>query len=99
MRIVAFSAIMCHMKQEARNISEEKEEAPDVTPVEPEQKGIYDLHIKVPEELRQKLKDATDLAYKMDLIAKPDLIDLMNLWIGWGFAILKKQWKERAGYR
>lgn len=89
---------MCHMKQEVEDIPGKKGDAPSVTPVEPEQKGAYDLHIKVPEEMRQKLKDATDLAYKMNLIAKPDLVDLMNLWIGWGFALLKKHWATRVGY-
>ena len=64
-----------------------------------EAKGEYDLHIRVPEDMRQKLKDLSDLAYKMEMISKPDLIDLMNLFISWGFAILKKQWLEKVGYK
>ena len=64
-----------------------------------ETKGEYDLHIRVPEEMRLKLKDLADLAYKMEMINKPDLVDLMNLFIGWGFAILKKQWLEKVGYK
>ena len=27
-----------------------------------------------------------------------DLVDLMNLFIGWGMAVLKKQWLDRIGY-
>lgn len=59
----------------------------------------YDLHIKVPNEMREKLKDAADLAYKLGVIAKPDLVDLMNLFIGWGMTVLKRQWLDRIGYR
>ena len=31
-----------------------------------------------------ELKDAAELAYRMGSIPKPDLVDLMNLFIGWG---------------
>ena len=30
--------------------------------------------------------------------AQPDLVGLMNLFIGWGMAVLKKQWLDRIGY-
>ncbi len=70
------------------------EEPPAVEP-----KPDYDLHIKVPAEMRSTLKDAAELAYKMGDIPKPDLVDLMNLFIGWGLAILKKKWLDRVGYR
>ena len=59
----------------------------------------YDLHIKVPEEMRQRLRDCAELAYKMGDIPKPDLVDLMNLFISWGMAIQKKKWLDRVGYR
>lgn len=59
----------------------------------------YDLHIKVAEEMRQMLKDSADLAFEMGEIDKPDLVDLMNLFIGWGLTILKKKWLDRVGYK
>ena len=62
-------------------------------------KTQYDLHIMVPEEMRTVLKDAAELAYQMGSIPKPDLVNLMNLFIGWGMAILKQKWLERSGYR
>jgi hypothetical protein len=77
----------------------------EATPVEavpeqtPEARSEYDLHIKVPAEMRQKLKDCAELAYKMGDIPKPDLVNLMNLFINRGMAIQKKKWLDRAGYR
>jgi len=65
----------------------------------PEAKEEYDLHIKVPAEMRQKLRDCAELAHKMGDIPKPDLVDLMNLFISWGMAIQKKKWLDRVGYR
>lgn len=64
-----------------------------------EPKGVYDLHIKVPSEMRAVLRDAAELAYRMGSIPKPDLVDLMNLFISWGMTVLKKQWLDRTGYR
>ena len=74
-------------------------EQPTEEPPAVEPKPDYDLHIKVPAEMRSTLKDAAELAYKMGDIPKPDLVDLMNLFIGWGLAILKKKWLDRIGYR
>ena len=68
-------------------------------PAAPETKPDYDLHIKVPAEMRQKFRDSAELAYKMGDIPKPDLVDLMNLFIGWGMEIQKKKWLDRVGYR
>ena len=65
----------------------------------PETKPDYDLHIKVPAEMRQILKDSAELAFKLGDIAKPDLVDLMNLFIGWGLQIQKQKWLDRVGYR
>jgi len=59
----------------------------------------YDLHIKVPAEMRQMLKDSAELAFKLGDIPKPDLVDLMNLFIGWGLQIQKQKWLDRVGYR
>ena len=72
---------------------------PEVEPVETEAKPDYDLHIKVPAEMRQVLKTSAELAFKLGDIPKPDLVDLMNLFIGWGLQIQKGKWLERTGYR
>ncbi len=81
------------------------EQEVEATPVEvapeqaPEARSEYDLHIKVPADMRQKLRDCAELAYKMGDIPKPDLVDLMNLFISWGMAIQKKKWLDRVGYK
>ncbi len=87
------------MEQEAEEATA-AEPTPEPTP-EPstEPKPDYDLHIKVPAEMRPILKDSAQLAYKMGDIPKPELVDLMNLFIGWGLTILKKKWLDRVGYR
>jgi len=83
------------MNQEA-----EEATAAEATSVPPtESKPDYDLHIKVPAEMRPVLKDSAELAHKMGDIPKPELVDLMNLFIGWGLTILKKKWLDRVGYR
>lgn len=64
-----------------------------------EAKPEYDLHIKVPADMRQTLKDAATLAFKMGDIPKPDLVNLMNLYIEWGMAVQKKKWLDRVGYK
>lgn len=83
-------------------MSQEAEEAPAVeatTEPSTESKSDYDLHIKVPAEMRPVLKTSAQLAYKMGDIPKPELVDLMNLFIGWGLTIQKKKWLDRVGYR
>jgi len=30
---------------------------------------------------------------------RPDLIDLMTLFIGWGMSIQKKKWLDQVGYK
>ena len=65
----------------------------------PEVKPDYDLHIKVPAEMRQILRDSADLAFKLGDITKPDLVDLMNLFIDYGMQIQKQKWLVRVGYR
>ena len=77
----------------------EPTEVPAAPEQAPEARSEYDLHIKVPADMRQKLKDCAELAYKMGDIPKPDLVDLMNLYIGWGMAIQKKKWLDRVGYK
>ncbi len=83
----------------------EREEEVEATKVEvapelePEARQEYDLHIKVLAEMRQKLRDCAELAYKMGDIPKPGLVDLMNLFISWGMAIQKKKWLDRVGYK
>jgi len=49
--------------------------------------------------MRQKLRDCAELACKMGDIPKPDLVDLMSLYISWGMAIQKKKWLDRVGYK
>ena len=76
------------------------EEVPTREPAEtPEAKPDYDLHIKVPAEMRQILRDSAELAFKSGDIPKPDLVDLMNLFIGWSLQIQKQKWLDRVGYR
>jgi len=70
-----------------------------IEPVESEAKPDYDLHIKVPAEMRQVLKDSAELAFKLGVISKPDLVDLMNLFIGYGLQVLKGKWLDHTGYR
>lgn len=77
---------------EPQNVTQEE----PATEAEP--KAEYDLHITVPEEMRGQLKDAAELAFEMGRIPKPALVDLMNLFIGWGMTVLKQQWQERKGY-
>lgn len=71
----------------------------EVKPVETAAKPDYDLHIKVPAEMRQMLRDSAELAFKLGDITKPDLVDLMNLFIAWGLQIQKQKWLDRVGYR
>lgn len=61
--------------------------------------AVYDLHIKVPEAMRTVLQNATELAYRSGYIPKPALVNLMNLFIGWGLHIQKQKWLIRMGYR
>ena len=77
---------------EATEVAAASEQTPDA-------KSEYDLHIKVPADMRQKLKDCAELAYKMGDIPKPDLVNLMNLFISWGMAVLKKKWLDKVGYK
>ena len=83
-------------------MSQEAEEAAAAEATQeptPEPKPDYDLHIKVPAEMRSVLKTSAQLAHKMGDIPKPELVDLMNLFIGWGLTIQKKKWLDRVGYR
>jgi len=81
-------------------VQENETPTPEVIePVETEAKPDYDLHIKVPAEMRQVLKDSAELAFKLGDIPKPDLVDLMNLFIGWGLQVQKGKWLDRVGYR
>jgi len=45
------------------------------------------------------LKDAADIAYEMGDIPKPDLVNLINLFIVWGLSTQKKKWLDHMGYR
>jgi len=73
-------------------------EAKEETPEPEAEVKEYDLHIKVPAEMRALLKDAAELAFRMGDIPKADLVGLMSLFIGWGLSIQKKKWLDRMGY-
>lgn len=64
-----------------------------------EQVAEYDLHVKLDRKMQKTLKDASELAYLLGVIPKPDLVDLMNLVIGWGLNVLKRMWLDRMGYK
>jgi len=72
---------------------------PVATEAVTEPKPDYDLHIKVPAEMREVLTESAQLGYALGDIPKPNLVNLMNLFIGWGLAIQKKKWLDRMGYR
>ena len=36
---------------------------------------------------------------RLESIPKPDLVNLMNLFISWGMTVLKQKWLDRSGYR
>lgn len=59
----------------------------------------YDLHIRVPAQMRVALRESALLAYKMGDIPKATLENLMELFIGWGLSIQKKKWFDRMGYK
>lgn len=80
-------------------MQDENTDVREVAAEEATESKIYDLHIKVPEEMRQTLKDSAELAYRLGDITKPDLRDLMNLFINWGLEVLKQKWLDRVGYK
>jgi len=80
-------------------VQENKTPTEVIEPVETEAKPDYDLHIKVPAEMRSILRDSAELAFKLDIIPKPDLVDLMNLFIAYGLQVIKGKWLDRVGYR
>ncbi len=61
--------------------------------------GEYGLHIRLAREMQPVLKGAADIAYKMGDISKPDLVNVINLFIAWGLSIQKKKWLDRMEYR
>lgn len=61
--------------------------------------SIYDLHIKVPRDMQDKLKKAAVLANKLGLTSKPELAELMDIFLGWGLDILHNQYLKRMGVK
>lgn len=59
----------------------------------------YGFQSNVRNEIRVKLKDTTELTYVMGDIPKPNLVNLMELFIGWGLTIQKQKWIARMGYK
>ena len=75
-------------------------ENPEATATETKPEEQYEFHIRLHgENIDEKLKDAATVAYRLGLITKPTMAQLMSLFIGWGLAILKQQWLDRVGYR
>ena len=75
----------------------EKVEEPST--VEEPQADQYDLHINLNREMQPALKKSAELAYAMGDIPKPNLVNLMELFIGWGLTIQKQKWIARMGYK
>ena len=67
--------------------------------MEQAQIGEYSLHIRPAKEMQPALKGAAELAYEMGDIAKPDVVDLTSLFIGWGLSVQKKKWLDQMGYK
>ena len=75
-------------------------EGPEATATEAKPEEQYEFHIRLHgANIDEKLKDAATVAYRLGLITKPTLAQLMSLFIGWGLSVLKQQWLERVGYR
>ena len=73
-------------------------EEPGAVEEEP-QADQYDLHINLSREMQPALKKSAELAYAMGDIPKPNLVNLMELFIGWGLTIQKQKWIARMGYK
>jgi len=74
-------------------------EGPEATATEAKPEEQYEFHIKLHgTDIDEKLKDAATVAYRLGLITKPTMAQLMSLYIAWGLAILKQQWLDQVGY-
>jgi hypothetical protein len=62
-----------------------------------EKAETYDLHIRVPRAMKEKLTESAQLDYKLEVIPKPTLADLMNLYVTWGMTLLKSHYIKRIG--
>jgi len=47
----------------------------------------------------QQINGISILSTPARQVRQLDLIDLMNLFIGWGLTIQKKKWLDRIGYK
>jgi len=54
------------------------------------EEGDCGLHIRLERGMQPVLKQAAELAYEMGDTQKPDLVDLFNLYIGWGLSPRRK---------
>ena len=54
----------------------------------------YDLHTEVISEMHEVLSNAGKLIYKMGDIPKPNLVELINVFIGSGLNIRNKKWLD-----
>ena len=85
----------CAWAENSTRAEEQKQEPQKIeTSGEPK---IYELHIRIPDDMRTVLQTAAVLAHKMGDIPKPELISLMNLYIAQGLAIQKRKWLNRMG--
>lgn len=80
-------------------MAENSAEVAEPQPAAEETPAEYGLHIRLAKEMQPALKEAAELAHEMGDIPKPDLVNLMNLFIVYGLTILKKKWLDRMGYR
>jgi len=72
---------------------------PEIEERQTEEAEIYEIHIRVPREMQDKLKKAAVLANKLGLTTKPELAELMDLFVGWGLNILHTEYLKRMGFK
>ncbi len=61
--------------------------------------GTYDLHVVLPGHFQSVLKDATKLAFKMELIDAEQISKYVVYSIGQGLATMKRVWYDQMGYK
>jgi len=49
--------------------------------------------------MQDKLKKAAVLANKLGLTSKPELTELMDLFVGWGLYLLNEEYLKRMGVK
>ena len=86
-----FTCRVLHLVPKAKIINMDNEETQvnekvnETQVVEPSQ--TYHLHVRLNKDLQGVLNDSAELACKPGDIPRPDLVALINLFIGWGLSI------------